>query len=97
MQQVASNGSWEATGQAAQQRLESAQAAATRSCAYLAYANLANEGGPAAGEGKGSLRCSSCTMAWYCSTACSHADWRSGGHRRVCKALAAARPAQQAA
>jgi hypothetical protein len=66
--------SWEATGQAAQQRLESAQAAATRSCACLACSNLAIEGGPAAGEGKGSLRCSSCKVAWYCSTVCSHAD-----------------------
>jgi hypothetical protein len=86
---------WAATGEAAQQRLESAQAAATRSCAYLACANLAIEGGAVAGEGKGSLRCSGCKVAWYCSTDCSHADWKTGGHRRVCKALVAARAAQQ--
>jgi hypothetical protein len=89
--------SWEATGQAAQQRLEDAQAAATRSCAYLACANLASEVGPAVGEGKGSLRCSGCKTAWYCSTAGSHADWRAGAHRHVCKALAAAWAAEQAA
>jgi hypothetical protein len=89
--------SLESTGQAALQRLDSARAAATRSCAYLACANLAVEGGPAAGEGKGSLRCSGCKVAWYCSTVCSHADWRAGGHRRVCRVLAAARAAEQAA
>ena len=37
--------------------LELAQAAAYRSCAYLRCANLGGEGGPAAGEGLGSLRC----------------------------------------
>jgi hypothetical protein len=85
---------WTASEQAAQQRLELARAAATRSCAYLACANLAGEGGPAAGEGKGSLRCSGCKTAWYCGAVCSHADWREGGHRRVCKALAAERAAR---
>ena len=30
---------------------------------------------------------SACRAVWYCSTACSHADWRQGGHRRVCRAL----------
>ncbi|KAI3433883.1 hypothetical protein D9Q98_003685 [Chlorella vulgaris] len=35
-----------------------AQVAATRSCAYLRCANLAGEGGPAAGQGAGSQRCS---------------------------------------
>jgi hypothetical protein len=75
---------WQLTQEVAQQRLEHARAAATRSCAYLACANLALEGGPAAGEGKGSLRCGGCKTAWYCGTACSHADWRVGGHRRVC-------------
>ncbi len=30
----------------------------------------------------------------YCGTACSHADWRAG-HRRVCKALGAARQQQR--
>jgi hypothetical protein len=76
--------------------LELAQAAATRSCAYLRCANLAGEGGPAAGPGTGSQRCSKCKVAWYCGTACSHADWRAG-HRRVCRALGAAREAAEVA
>ncbi|KAI3433910.1 hypothetical protein D9Q98_003712 [Chlorella vulgaris] len=72
--------------------LELAQASASRSCAYLRCANLAGEGGPAARQGAGSQRCSKCKVAWYCGTACSHADWRAG-HRRVCRALGAARVA----
>ncbi len=36
---------------------------------------------------------SACRAVWYCGTACSHADWREGGHHRMCKALAAARQA----
>ncbi|KAI3433914.1 hypothetical protein D9Q98_003716 [Chlorella vulgaris] len=72
--------------------LELAQAAAIRSCAYLRCANLAGEGGPAARQGAGSQRCSKCRVAWYCGTACSHADWRAG-HRRVCRALRGARVA----
>ena len=36
---------------------------------------------------------SACRAVWYCGIACSHADWREGGHRRMCKALAAARQA----
>ena len=43
-----------------------------------------------------SLR-SACHAVWYCGTACSHADWREGGHRRVCKALGAARRAAKEA
>ena len=39
--------------------------------------------------------CSACRAVWYCGTACSHADWREGGHRRVCKALRAAREAEK--
>jgi hypothetical protein len=73
--------------------LELAQAAAARSCAYLRCANLADEGGPAVGQGAGSQRCSKCRVAWYCGTACSHADWRAG-HRRMCRVLGAARAAQ---
>jgi len=38
-------------------QLEMAKAAARRSCAYLRCANLGGEGGPAAGEGVGSMRC----------------------------------------
>ncbi|PRW55939.1 ubiquitin carboxyl-terminal hydrolase 18-like [Chlorella sorokiniana] len=78
------------------QQLEAAQAAAARSCAYLRCANLGGGGGPAAGQGEGSQRCSVCRAVWYCNTACSHADWRAG-HRRVCKALGAARAAEKAA
>ncbi|PRW59997.1 Zinc finger MYND domain-containing 19 Q7TSV3 [Chlorella sorokiniana] len=74
--------------------LELAQAAAARSCAYLRCANLGGEGGPAAGQGVGSQRCSACRAVWYCGTACSHADWRAG-HRRVCRALGVARAAEK--
>jgi hypothetical protein len=81
------------SGQAAEHALQHVQAAATRSCAYLACANLAHEGGPAAGKLSGNLRCRGCKVVWYCGPDCSHADWRAGGHRRVCKALAAAGPA----
>jgi hypothetical protein len=73
-------------------RLELARIAATRSCAYLRCSNLAAGGGPAAGEGDGSKKCSACRAVWYCGECCSHADWRAG-HRRVCKALAAERQA----
>ena len=41
----------------AEAQLALAQAAATRSCAYPRCANLGGEGGPAAGEGVGSMRC----------------------------------------
>lgn len=43
--------------QAATARLEAAQAAAARSCAYLRCSNVSLEGGPAAGQGQGSMRC----------------------------------------
>ena len=43
------------------------------------------------------LWCSACRAVWYCGTACSHADWREGGHRRVCRALGAARAAEKEA
>ncbi|PRW20905.1 hypothetical protein C2E21_8584 [Chlorella sorokiniana] len=78
-------------------RLQLAQAAATRSCAYLHCTNVGGEGGSAAGQGVGSMRCSACRAVWYCSTTCSHADWRQGGHRRVCKALGIARQAAKEA
>ena len=38
-------------------RLDVAKVAATRSCAYLRCANVAAQGGPAAGQGVGSARC----------------------------------------
>jgi hypothetical protein len=78
--------------QQAAPRLDLARTAAASSCAYLRCANLAAGGGPAAGEGEGSLRCSACRAVWYCGISCSHADWRAG-QRRVCKALAAERQA----
>jgi hypothetical protein len=82
---------WEMPEQQAALRLEAAQAAAARSCAYLQCDNLLGfSGGPAAGEGVGSKRCSACRAVSYCGEACSHADWRAG-HRRVCKALKDAR------
>ena len=37
---------------------------------------------------------SACRAVWYCGTTCSHADWWAG-HRRVCKALGAARAAEK--
>ena len=40
-----------------ERQLALAQAAAGRSCAYLRCANLGSEGGPAAGQGAGSMRC----------------------------------------
>lgn len=48
---------WEQPEQRAADELALAQAAATRSCAYLHCTNVACEGGPAAGEGAGSMRC----------------------------------------
>ena len=39
--------------------------------------------------------CSACRAVWYCGTACSHADWREGGHRSVCRALGEARRAEK--
>ena len=31
--------------------------------------------------------CSVCKTAWYCSTACQHADWRDG-HKQACPVFA---------
>ena len=81
---------WALPEQVAAARWEACQAVATHRCAFLRCANLGLEGGPAAGEGGGSLRCAACRSVWYCGTTCSHADWRAG-HTRVCKALAAGR------
>ena len=86
---------WARPEQQQQDALQLAQAAAARSCAYLRCSNVGGEGGPAVGQGAGSQRCGACRAVWYCSTACSHADWRQGGHRRVCKALGAARQQQK--
>jgi hypothetical protein len=77
---------WQLPEQAAAVQVERAQTAATRSCAYAGCANL--------GGGDGGKLCSGCRVARYCGAECSHADWRQGGHRRVCKALAAAQQQQ---
>lgn len=73
-----------------------ARASAARSCAFLKCPNLAaaGQGGPAAGAGTGSKRCSACRAARYCSAACQLADWKQGGglpHKRTCAMLAAER------
>jgi hypothetical protein len=73
---------WQLPGQAAAVQVERTHAAATRGCAYAGCANLS------AGDGRSKL-CSGCRVARYCGAECSHADWRQGGHRRACKALAA--------
>ncbi|PRW58171.1 SYS1-like protein [Chlorella sorokiniana] len=85
---------WEQCGEAAQARVEIAQAAAARSCACLACCTFVG-GGPAAGEGKGRKRCSGCHTAWYCSAECQQRAWKVEGHRQACKALAAARAARK--
>ena len=40
---------------------------------------------------------SACRAVWYCGTACLHANWRQGGHGRVCQELGAARRAAKEA
>ena len=55
---------WDLPEQQEAARLATAQVAATRSCAYLRCANVGGGGGPAAGEGDGSSRCSACRVAW---------------------------------
>ncbi len=55
---------WQLPEQQEAARLEAAQAAAARSCAYLRCANLGGGGGPAVGQGSGSSKCSACRVAW---------------------------------
>ena len=55
---------WRRPEQQQEDALALAQAAAARSCAYLRCANVGGEGGPAAGEGAGSARCSACRSVW---------------------------------
>ncbi|PRW57566.1 hypothetical protein C2E21_3582 [Chlorella sorokiniana] len=81
---------WEAQEVSKERALELARGSATRSCANLHCTNVGAVGGPSAGQQQGSSRCAACRAVWYCGTACSHADWLPS-HRRVCKALAAAR------
>ena len=62
----------------AEAQLALVQAAATRSCAYLRCANLGGEGGPAAGQGAGSMRCRSAlkwggrVLVWRCGAGVEH-------------------------
>ena len=87
---------WQEPEQVAAARLELAHCATSRSCALLQCANLAGEGGSAAGQGVGSKKCRACRTAFYCGPACAEADWRrgaGGGHKRVCSVLAAERQA----
>jgi hypothetical protein len=70
---------YELPDQRAAERLELARIAATRRCAYLRCANMEADSARI-------KKCSACKAVRYCSTACSHADWRAG-HKRVCKAL----------
>ncbi|PRW58101.1 Zinc finger MYND domain-containing 10 [Chlorella sorokiniana] len=51
----------------------------------------------AAGESGSKLRCGACRAVNYCSRECATQDWKTGGHKRVCKALAAARQGEQPA
>lgn len=55
---------WALPYEQAQARWEAAQAAAARSCAFLRCASVDRGGGPAAGKGEGSLRCSGCHAVW---------------------------------
>ncbi len=55
---------WQLPEQQEAAQLEAAQAAAARSCAYLRCANLGGGGGPAAGQGSVSSKCSACRVAW---------------------------------
>ena len=86
---------WEEPAQLAIDRMQYAQASGTRSCAFLHCGNLRASGGPAAGQGVGFKKCGGCRVQFYCSTQCSHEDWRVG-HKRMCKLLAAMRGQAQA-
>ncbi len=55
---------WQLPAQAVALRLEAARAAATRCCAYLQCSNVGQAGGPFAGQGEGSKRCSQCRAVW---------------------------------
>lgn len=50
--------------QVAAARMQAADAASARSCAYLACSNLEGRGGPGARQGEGSLKCSACRAVW---------------------------------
>lgn len=88
---------WEQAGGRQDHRLQLARAAAARSCANLRCADVTLAGGPDAGSGRGCKRCSGCRAVWYCSAACSRADWRTagGGHKWTCAALAEERAGQK--
>lgn len=77
-----------AAGEDAAELLALARIAAARSCAHLACSNVRITGAPAASEGDGCKKCAACRAVRYCSRECQRADWKHGGHSRVCKALA---------
>lgn len=84
---------WQQPRQQEAAALELAKVAATRGCAHLRCANLGAQGGPDCGQVAGSKRCGGCRVVRYCCTDCQTADWRGGGHRKVCAALKALREA----
>ena len=64
--------------------------AARRACSHVACgasAGLTRAEGRALGLK--TQKCSGCVVARYCSPACQHADWQSGGHKAACAALRA--------
>ena len=71
---------WALPEQAAAARLEAARAAGGRRCANLRCAN------PQGGLPR--KKCGQCGTR-YCCAACCITDWREGGHKEVCAALAA--------
>lgn len=71
---------WALPEQAAAARLEAARAAGGRRCANLCCASLQG--------GLPRKKCGKCGTR-YCCAACCIADWRQGGHKEVCAALAA--------
>lgn len=73
---------WSLPEQAPAAQLEAAWAASHPRCANLRCANLAG--------GQAHKKCGACG-ARYCCTACCVADWREGGHKQLCAAVAAKR------
>lgn len=67
-----------------------------RRCAHLGCTNLPLLLGLSSNGGQhaASHKCSGCRTVWFCSTACSRADWRV--HKQACRQLAAAGGAQEA-
>ena len=62
--------------------------AAMHSCSYLRCANLGPDCDRHSGAQQGSQKCGGCRVARYCGPACSHADWKAGRHKHVCRRFA---------